>query len=155
MQGTIAFCAILGCSASALTNIMSQPRILHAYSKDGLFFKVFQELDPKTQVPVKGAWICVVPIAMTAFFMNLKQLSKLGCLVSLVTYSFMNTGLLQLRLKEAESSGDSSAKKFAIHCSPWTFTILAFVFSMIVNLDGYIIFKRAIVILLSLNFVHL
>ena len=141
MQGTIAFCAILGCSASALTNIMSQPRILHAYSKDGLFFKVFQELDSKTQVPVKGAWICVVPIAMTAFFMNLTQLSKLGCLGSLITYSLMNTGLLQLRLKEAESPGDSNVKKLANNCSPWSFTILAFLFSAIVNLDGYYILK--------------
>jgi basic amino acid/polyamine antiporter, APA family len=71
MQMIILVCAILGISAATLTNLMSQSRILYSYSKDGLFFKVFSELDPISKVPVKGSWISLVPIGLAAFTLNL------------------------------------------------------------------------------------
>ena len=63
--------AVLGISAAALTNLMSQARILYSYAKDGLFFKVFTELDPVSKVPVKGSWLAIIPITICAFALNL------------------------------------------------------------------------------------
>ena len=71
----IYFAALLGITAATMTNMMSQSRILFAYSKDGLFFKVFQDLDPKTKVPVKGSWLAFIPVSLFAFFMNLRTLA--------------------------------------------------------------------------------
>ena len=54
MEAVIMVAAILGISAASLTNMMSQTRVLYSYAKDGLFFKVFTEIDPISKVPVKG-----------------------------------------------------------------------------------------------------
>ena len=92
-------CALFGITAAAFTNLMSQSRILYSLANDGLFFDVFKELDPKTLVPVKGSWVSVVPICGIAFFMNLTQLAKLCSLCNLMTYSFINLGVVVLRLE--------------------------------------------------------
>jgi amino acid transporter len=45
---------------------------MYAYAKDGLFFKVFKEIDPVSKVPVKGSWIVLIPIVLGAFCLNLR-----------------------------------------------------------------------------------
>ena len=72
MYYLILFCALIGISAATMTNLMSQARILYAYAKDGLFFKVFKEIDPVSKVPVKGSWIVLIPIVLGAFCLNLR-----------------------------------------------------------------------------------
>ena len=79
---------------------MSQPRILYAYAKDGLFFKVFKEIDPKTKVPVKGAWITCIFVCIVCFFLNLEELSKIISLGNLLNYSFVNAGVIALRFRD-------------------------------------------------------
>lgn len=99
----IFFCAVLGITAAAMTNLMSQSRMLYSYAKDGLFFKVFKEVDPVRNVPVKGAWISIIPICLLAFCMNLTQLAKLCSLCNLMTYSFINAAVIGLRLRNVRS----------------------------------------------------
>jgi amino acid transporter len=95
----------MGITAAAMTNLMSLSRILHSYAKDGLFFKVFKEIDPVTNVPVKGGWISIIPVCLCAFLMNLTQLAKLCSLCNLVTYSFIDAAVIALRLKPSRESG--------------------------------------------------
>jgi amino acid transporter len=57
MAVVIFVCAILGITAAAMTNLMSQSRILYSYAKDGLFFKIFKDMDPVRKVPIKGSWL--------------------------------------------------------------------------------------------------
>jgi len=57
MAAVIFVCAILGITAAAMTNLMSQSRILYSYAKDGLFFKIFKDMDPVRKVPIKGSWL--------------------------------------------------------------------------------------------------
>lgn len=71
MSVVIYICAIMGISAATMTNMMSEARILYSYAKDGLFFKVFKEIDPIKKLPVKGSWLSVIPICFYAFFMDL------------------------------------------------------------------------------------
>jgi APA family basic amino acid/polyamine antiporter len=95
----------MGITAAAMTNLMSLSRILYSYAKDGLFFKVFKEIDPVTNVPVKGGWISILPVCLCAFLMNLTQLAKLCSLCNLVTYSFIDAAVIALRLKPLKESG--------------------------------------------------
>lgn len=90
MAFVIYFCALFGISAAVMTCLMSQARILYAYAKDGLFFEVFKELDPVTKVPVKGAWIGMIPVVMAAFVFNLQTAAKICTLANLMTYSFID-----------------------------------------------------------------
>jgi len=71
MSIVIMIAAICGITAASMTNVMSQARILYSYAKDGLFFKVFAEMDPVAKVPVKGSWLAIFPIAIGAFVLNL------------------------------------------------------------------------------------
>ena len=99
MAAVIFVCAILGITAAAMTNLMSQSRILYSYAKDGLFFKIFKEMDPVKKVPVKGSWLQIIPICLLAFCMNLTQLAKLCSLSNLMTYAFIDAAVIGLRLK--------------------------------------------------------
>jgi len=72
---------------------------MKAFSDDGLFFEVFAELHPKTKVPVKGAWICTVPICIMSFFLNFEQILKFDILGVLFSYSVINMSAIALRLR--------------------------------------------------------
>lgn len=101
MAFLIYFCALFGITAATMTNIMSQARVMYAYAKDGLFFPVFKELDPITKVPAKGSWLVMIPISLAAFVFDLEQAAKICALANLVTYAFIDAGIMALRLREA------------------------------------------------------
>ncbi len=73
---------------------------MKAFSDDGLIFSVFAELHPKTNVPVKGCWICVVPICIMSFFLNFEQILKFDILGVLVSYTIINMSAIALRLRK-------------------------------------------------------
>ncbi len=72
---------------------------MYAYAKDGLFFKVFKEIDPITKVPVKGAWYSCIFVSLVCFFLDLEELSKIISLSNLINYSFVNAGVIALRFR--------------------------------------------------------
>ena len=86
--------AFFGISAAAFTPLMSQPRILKAYADDGLFFKVFSIINPRTKVPTKGSvYICIF-VCLVCFFFNLEQMSKTISLSILLSYSVVNSSCI-------------------------------------------------------------
>lgn len=99
MSIVIMIAALFGITAAALTNLMSQARILYSYAKDGLFFQVFADIDAVAKVPVKGSWLAIIPIALGAFILNLVSLAKLSSLCNLMTYAFIDAAVIALRLK--------------------------------------------------------
>jgi APA family basic amino acid/polyamine antiporter len=155
MSDIIFVCAILGITAAAFTNLMSQTRILYTFAKDGLFFKIFAEIDPEKNVPIKGSWIQLIPIAMSAFFLNLTTLAKVCSLCNLMTYAFINLGVVVLRLHgivnkqslkrdiQMEKHGVGDAMRLRVHTHlqshfenslvrvmPWAFMVFAFLSAM-------------------------
>lgn len=102
--------------------------MLYAYAKDGLFFKVFKQMDPVTKIPVKGSWLTCIAVCAVCFFLNLEELSKIISLGNLLNFSFVNAGVIALRFRPPQSANSpietSSNERFA-----WLFTIVAFVFS--------------------------
>jgi amino acid transporter len=161
MQFVIYACALLGICSASLTNLMSQSRNLYSYSKDGLFFKVFSELDPKTGVPSKGAWIVIIPICIAVFSFDIVQLAQLTSLGNLMTYAFINTAVIALRLQNnnainpqtAAQKTHNRAKIFLLNWSPWTFMILSF--NMVVSINHNYFVKYVFTMLTILNFVVL
>ena len=72
---------------------------MYSYAKDGLFFKVFQEIDPETKVPTKGAWLSIIPVGIAAFCLNLRKLAQVCSLCNLMTYAFIDMAVVALRLR--------------------------------------------------------
>ena len=103
MPTVIYVSAFIGITVSSFTGLMSQPRLLYAYAKDGLFFKVFKEIDPVKGVPVKGSWYTCVFLCIICFFLDLDQLSKVISLGNLLSYSFVNACVLALRFRRGEN----------------------------------------------------
>ena len=100
VAGIIYLCAFLGITASAFINMMGQSRLLYSLAKDGLFFERFKELSPITHVPVKGSWVSCIFVCLAAIFLNVEELTFVISIENLVTYSFVNAGLLALRFRE-------------------------------------------------------
>lgn len=61
---------------------------------------MFQKLDPKTKVPVIGAWICCFFECLISFFLDLETLVKIVSLGNLLTYAFVTAGALSLRYRK-------------------------------------------------------
>ena len=68
----IYFCAFFGITAACFTNLLAQSKCLQATAEDGLIPRVFAELHPTKQIPVKGSWISVLAMAIPAFLLDLE-----------------------------------------------------------------------------------
>lgn len=97
--------AIFGLSASCFTSLMGQPRIFHRMALDGLWFPIFAEIDPDTQVPSAGIKITGLACGVLACFVPLEALANLISLGTLMVFTFVDAGVLLLRLRNiAEAS---------------------------------------------------
>ena len=99
MTFTIYLCAFFGITAAAFSNLLVSPRILMKYAQDGLFFKVFKEVDPITKIPTKGGWYICVVVCIVCFFFNLEAITKGVSVANLVSYSIVNISLVSYRFR--------------------------------------------------------
>eukprot|EP00347_Sterkiella_histriomuscorum_P001735 403370887 len=115
-----------GISACAYTTLMSQPRILKSYADDGLFFKLFSEMDPFTQVRKKGTiYICIF-VSLICFFLNLEEISKVISLGNLLSYSIVNISAIVLRQRDPNNT--QSRKENEVFS--WAYLISTFMLSL-------------------------
>lgn len=97
--------AIFGLSASCFTSLMGQPRIFLRMALDGLWFPIFADVDPDTQVPSAGIKITGVGCGLLACFVPLEALANLISLGTLMVFTFVDAGVILLRLRNvAEAS---------------------------------------------------
>jgi len=89
--------AIIGIFAVVFLGIIGLSRYQYNLAKDGLFFKVFKELDPKKKVPAKGAWLNLIPQILLATFFEITILAQTASLIFLATYIIVNASLIELR----------------------------------------------------------
>eukprot|EP00934_Nitzschia_sp_Nitz4_P009203 Nitzschia sp. Nitz4//scaffold84_size84139//36979//38914//NITZ4_005196-RA/size84139-augustus-gene-0.38-mRNA-1//1//CDS//3329559027//9193//frame0 len=92
--------AIFGLMASCFTSLMGQPRIFYRMSLDGLWFPVFAEIHPVTNVPSRGIQVTGVVCAFLACFVPLEALANLISLGTLMVFTFVDAGVVILRLRE-------------------------------------------------------
>ena len=89
---------------------MGQPRIFYRMAMDGLLFKVFAKIDPRTQVPTEGILLTGVLCSALACFVYLDALANLISLGTLAVFTFVDAGVIILRMRPAEdltvSEGD-------------------------------------------------
>lgn len=66
---------------------------------DGLFLRSCKSLDPKTNVPVKGAWLSAIPIAVITFFLSFEALIMFTSLAVLLSYGVANLSAIVFRMR--------------------------------------------------------
>ena len=90
---------IWGLSASCFTSLMGQPRIFLRMAQDGLWFPIFAEIDPVTQVPSPGIKLSGLGCAILACFVPLEALANLISLGTLMVFTIVDAGVILLRLR--------------------------------------------------------
>ncbi|KAG7372156.1 amino acid permease [Nitzschia inconspicua] len=91
--------AIFGLVGACFTSLMGQPRIFYRMAKDGLWFPMFAKIDPETQVMAKGIWVTGIVAGFMACFVPLEALANLISLGTLMVFTFVDTGVVLLRLE--------------------------------------------------------
>jgi len=86
-------------------------------------------------VPKKGAWYTCAFVCIVGFFLNLDKLSKIISMGTLLSYSFVNAGVIALRFREERfQEEDSYGLKVAVKSKnelyAWIFVALSFLFAM-------------------------
>jgi APA family basic amino acid/polyamine antiporter len=98
--------AIFGLMASCFTSLMGQPRIFYRMAQDGLWFRLFAELDPVTGVPKEGIIITGIVTALLACFVPLEALANLISLGTLMVFTFVDAGVILLRLRNVSEASE-------------------------------------------------
>jgi len=105
--------AIFGLTTATFACLMGQPRIFFSMAQDGLLFKIYGRVNPKTGVPVAGTIITGIMTAFVACFIDLESLANTISLGTLQVFTFVNAGVIILRMTpplipevaEAEAGG--------------------------------------------------
>jgi amino acid transporter len=98
----IAAVTVTGLTATTLTSLFGQPRIFFRMAKDGLFFKLFSTVHPKTKAPLWGTIITGVVAAFIAFIFSLDALSNMISIGTLFAFTTVCCGVVLLRYESPE-----------------------------------------------------
>lgn len=116
----ISFGAIFGLTTATFACLMGQPRINYAAAQDGLLFPIFAKVHPCTGVPTVGTLLTGLLTAIVACFVDLEVLANAISLGTLQVFSFINAGVIVLRMRGAtvyqddDSSDDSSGERSSL-----------------------------------------
>jgi APA family basic amino acid/polyamine antiporter len=98
----VSFGAIFGLTTGTFTSLMGQPRIFYRMAMDGLLYKVFAKINPRTQVPNEGILLTGVLCSALACFVYLDALANLISLGTLAVFTFVDAGVIILRMRPLE-----------------------------------------------------
>lgn len=99
----VSFGSIFGLTTAAFTCLMGQPRIFYQMAKDGLLPTLFSKLHHQTQVPVASTLLTGSLVALIAFVFDLSFLANVISCGTLQVFTFVNAGVLLLRMRRSNS----------------------------------------------------
>ena len=109
----VSFGAIFGLTTGTFTSLMGQPRIFYRMAMDGLLYKVFAKINPLTQVPTEGILLTGVLCSALACFVYLDALANLISLGTLAVFTFVDAGVIILRMRPAEDLDVSEGEMYS------------------------------------------
>ncbi|KAI9915978.1 hypothetical protein PsorP6_008405 [Peronosclerospora sorghi] len=102
----VSFGSIFGLTTSAFTCLMGQPRIFYQMAKDGLLPSLFATLHHRTHVPVSSTILTGTLVSFIAFIFELDFLANVISCGTLQVFTFVNAGVLLLRMSPSSSGAD-------------------------------------------------
>ncbi|ETL94401.1 hypothetical protein L917_07618 [Phytophthora nicotianae] len=131
----VSFGSIFGLTTAAFTCLMGQPRIFYQMAKDGLLPSVFANLHHRTHVPVASTIFTGALVAAIAFVFDLSFLANVISCGTLQVFTFVNAGVLLLRMRPSLSGAGVVHRVllFVISCFALS---LSFVFDLPWTVQG-------------------
>lgn len=114
----ISFGAIFGLTTATFACLMGQPRIFYSMATDGLLFKIYARVHRKTGVPTIGTIITGVCTALVACLVDLESLANVISLGTLQVFTFVNAGVILLRMRALPVVKSSSLEVVTEESSP-------------------------------------
>jgi len=127
----IAIGSVTALTATTLCTLLGQPRIYYQMAKDGLFFRPFGRVSPKTQVPLFGTIVTGIVSSTLALLFDLDILTEMISIGTLLAFIVVCAGIVVVRFKQTASyapktQGVDAMRKWVIH-----FIIAFFCFSVV------------------------
>lgn len=94
----VSFGAIFGLTTATFACLMEQPRIFYSMAQDGLLFSMYGQIDNETGVPTAATILTGITTAFVACFIDLESLANTISLGTLLVFTFVNAGVIVLRL---------------------------------------------------------
>ncbi|XP_036140854.1 uncharacterized protein LOC105835035 isoform X5 [Monomorium pharaonis] len=95
--------AIFALCTSLLGAMFPLPRVLYAMASDGIIFKTFSTVHPKTMTPVYGTVLSGLLIGLMTLVFNLQQLIDMMSIGTLLAYTIVAICVLILRYQKEEN----------------------------------------------------
>ena len=99
--------------------------------------KIFGRVNPTTNVPVAGSWICIACMTIPTFMLDLEAITKVISCGNLLTYSFVTACGIALRFRERETQTTvrAPAERYV-----WAFLLFSFAtaFSLMKSINLYL-----------------
>ncbi|MCL9807756.1 amino acid permease [Flavobacterium luminosum] len=91
---------LIGYTSVILVDLLGQSRVFYAMSKDGLLPKMFSELHPKLNTPIKSNIVLCIFISLFAGLVPISVVGEMTSIGTLLAFVMVCVGILILRKKE-------------------------------------------------------
>lgn len=100
----ITFIGIFAVVNGSLVQIIKVSRMLYGMSKEKWLPKIFSEINPKTQTPVKATIFITVLVLLLALFFPVVVLATTTSLITLLVFVLINLSLVNVKLRGLKKS---------------------------------------------------
>ncbi|XP_015788657.1 high affinity cationic amino acid transporter 1 isoform X2 [Tetranychus urticae] len=101
---------LAGLSASLLGAMFPMPRVLYSMASDGLIFRFFAHIHPRTQSPLVATLTTGLFAGLMAVFFNVGELADMMSIGTLLAYTLVSVSILILRYDVEKEPCDDSER---------------------------------------------
>lgn len=111
--------ALTGLSTSLLGAMFPLPRVLYSMASDGVIFRSFADINPRTKTPILATLISGIFAGAMAALFDVKELADMMSIGTLLAYTLVSISVLILRFShEIDNIDDDINRNITVEMKP-------------------------------------